>query len=251
LLGYPDQALTHAQEALVLAEELKHALTRSMAMLVAGCMVHQLRRERAAARRFAEGLIRFSTEHRLPVYHAAGTVFLGWVQGKAGQGEGGAAHIRRALAEVRALGIGMNLTHFRGLLAEVNGIAGQAEGGLSAVAEALALVDETEERYYEAELCRLRGELLLQQGDEAEAEGTFHKAIEVARRQRAKSWELRAAMSLCRLWREQGKVEKAQQRLTEIYGWFTEGFDTPDLREASALLEDLSSQSSQGAAEKP
>jgi predicted ATPase len=102
------------------------------------------------------------------------------------------------------------------------------------------VVEETGERYYEAEIHRLKGELLLMQGDEAEAETSFHKAIEVARRQSAKSWELRATVSLCRLWQKQGKVDEARQMLAEIYGWFTEGFDTPDLQEARALLEELS-----------
>jgi predicted ATPase len=101
-------------------------------------------------------------------------------------------------------------------------------------------VEQTDERHREAELYRLKGELLLLQGDDAEAEASFHKAIEVARRQQAKSWELRATVSLCRLWQQQGKLEEARQLLTEIYGWFTEGFDTPDLQEAKALLEGLS-----------
>nr|NIO71038.1 tetratricopeptide repeat protein [Anaerolineae bacterium] len=124
--------------------------------------------------------------------------------------------------------------------AEAYGKAGQAEEGLSVLAEALALVEKTGERYYEAELRRLKGELLLMQGDEAEAEASFDKAIEVARRQQAKSWELRATVSLCRLWRKQGRVDEARQMLAEIYGWFTEGFDTADLKEAKALLEELS-----------
>jgi predicted ATPase len=101
-------------------------------------------------------------------------------------------------------------------------------------------VEETDERHWEAELYRLKGELLLTQGDKTEAEASFHKAIEVARRQQAKSWELRATVSLCRLWRKQGRVDEARQTLAEIYGWFTEGFDTPDLQEAKALLEGLS-----------
>jgi len=111
---------------------------------------------------------------------------------------------------------------------------------LSVLAEALAQVGETDERYYEAEILRLKGVLLLMQGHEAEAEASFHRAIEVARRQQAKSWELRATVSLCRLWQQQGRMDKARQMLAEIYGWFTEGFDTLDLKEARALLEELS-----------
>jgi predicted ATPase len=239
--------LKRAQEAVALANELEHALTRGKAMFVAGCMVDQLRGERRAVRARAEDLIRFSTEHRLPVYRAAGTILLGWAQGYEAQTRGarperveeGIARMHEGLAELRALGMRMHLTHLLGLLVEAYLCAGRTEEGLSAVAEALALVEETSERYYEPELHRLRGELLLQ-GEEAEAEASFHKAIDVARGQQAKSWELRATASLCRLWREQGRLEEARQRLGDIYGWFAEGFDTLDLREARVLLQDLS-----------
>jgi predicted ATPase len=101
-------------------------------------------------------------------------------------------------------------------------------------------VEQTDERHWEVELYRLKGELLLMQGDDAEVEASLQKAIEVARCQSAKSWELRATVSLCRLWQEQGRMDEARQMLAEIYGWFTEGFDTPDLQEAKALLEELS-----------
>jgi predicted ATPase len=138
-------------------------------------------------------------------------------------------------------------SHWLALLAEAQASAGQAEAGLSTLAEALAFVEKTGERYYEAEIYRLRGELLLMQGDEAEAEASFHyaegcfqHAIEVARRQQARSWELRATTSLARLWQRQGRPEEARALLAEIYGWFTEGFDTPDLEEARAVLEELS-----------
>jgi predicted ATPase len=131
-------------------------------------------------------------------------------------------------------------------LAEAQAKAGQPGEGLTTLAEALAQVEATDERYCEAELHRLKGELLLMQGDKTEAQATFHQAescfqhaVEVAHRQSAKSWELRATVSLARLWQEQGRVEEARQMLAEIYGWFTEGFDTPDLREAKALLEEL------------
>ena len=126
-------------------------------------------------------------------------------------------------------------------LAEAQAKAGRPEEGLATLAEGLALVEETDERYWEAELYRVRGELLLMQGDDIQqAESSFQQAIEVARRQQAKSWELRATMSLASLWQRQGKQDEARQMLVEVYDWFTEGFDTPDLVEARALLEELS-----------
>jgi predicted ATPase len=125
-------------------------------------------------------------------------------------------------------------------LADAQAKAGQPGEGLATLAEALVFVEETDQRHWEPELYRLRAELLLMQGDDAEAERSLHKAIEVARRQQAKSWELRATVSLCRLLQKQGKREEAHQLLSEIFGWFTEGFDTPDLKEAQALLQELS-----------
>jgi predicted ATPase len=146
---------------------------------------------------------------------------------------------------LRATGAESSRTHFLALLAEVYGKVGQAEEGLTLLTEALALVDKTEERVSEAELYRIKGTLTLQskvQGPKfkvEEAEECFLKAIEIARRQQAKSLELRAVMSLSRLWQHQGKKEEARRMLAEVYGWFTEGFDTADLKEAKALLEEL------------
>jgi predicted ATPase len=134
----------------------------------------------------------------------------------------------------------MHRSHLLALLVEACAVAGQATEALSVAAEALAFVEHSGERYYEAEIHRLKAELLLMRGDESAAEASLLKAIEVARRQQARSWELRATVRLCRLWREQDRGEEARQRLDEIYGWFTEGFDTLDLREARVLLQDLS-----------
>ena len=144
--------------------------------------------------------------------------------------------MREGLEEQRSLGVRCYLPGVLCCLAEAQARAGQPEEGLATLAEALALVEETDERHYEAEIRRLRAELLLMQGDEAGAEASFQEAIEVARRQRAKSWELRAAVSLCRLWQKQGRIGEGRHLLAEIYGWFTEGLDTADLQEAEALL---------------
>jgi predicted ATPase len=164
-----------------------------------------------------------------------------------GRGEEGIAEMRRGLTAFRATGAEIALPYFLTRLAEASWKAGQAEEGLSALAEALTLMDKTGERMYEAELYRLKGELVLARSSseglasrvQKEAEACFLKAIEIAQRQQAKSLELRATMSLSRLWQHQGKKAEARQLLSEIYGWFTEGFGTRDLQEAKALLEEL------------
>jgi predicted ATPase len=167
-----------------------------------------------------------------------------------GQGEAGIAQIRQGLAALRATGTEAELPWLLSMLATACGSTGRAEEGLSLVAEALAIVRRTGKRLDEAGLYRLKGELLLKsrsrslacevQSLESEVEGCFRQALDVARHQEAKSFELRAAMSLSRLWQRQGKRAEARQPLAEVYGWFTEGFDTADLQEARALLEALS-----------
>ena len=174
-------------------------------------------------------------------------MYRGWALAMQGQGKEGIAQLHQGLAAWQATGTEMQRPHFLTLLAEAYGKVGEAEQGLAALVEALAQVEQTGERWYEAELYRLRGELTLAQSSvqslassvQKEAEECFSKAIEIARRQQAKSLELRAVMSLSRLWQQQGKRDEARQMLAEIYGWFTEGFDTKDLQEAKALLEEL------------
>ena len=144
----------------------------------------------------------------------------------------------------RATGAEHLRPYWLALLAEAQGILGEREAGLAMLTEALALVDTTGARWYEGEIHRLKGELLLQQSSDhqAEAESCFQQAISIARSQQAKSFELRTATSLSRLWQSQGKREEAQQVLGDIYGWFTEGFDTADLQDAKALLDALGEQ---------
>jgi predicted ATPase len=238
-LGYSDQALRRRQEALALAQELDHPFTLGFVLGIGG-LFHHLRREGQAARECYEESAEVATEEKLALFEAGGPIFLGWGQTEAGQVEEGIAQIRQGLAAWQAMGARMHLSHYLGMLAEAHMKAGQVEQGLSVLAEALAFVEKTDERYFEAEIHRLKGELLLMQGDEPEAEAEYHLAVEVARRQRAKSWELRATTSVSRLWQKQGKREEARRILAEAYGWFTEGFDTPDLEEAKALLEELS-----------
>ena len=163
---------------------------------------------------------------------------------RAGRGDGGDAQIRQGFAGWRAMGMGAMRPLWVALLAEACGKVGQLDEGLRALEEALAAVQHNEEGHYAAEVYRLKGELLLAQAGNgqtvAEAEACFQQALDVARRRQAKSWEVRAALSLSRLWQCQGKCTEAQELLAPIYGWFTEGFDTADLQEASALLEALS-----------
>ncbi len=244
-LGYPDQALKTSHEAFILAQELSHPLSLAYALAFA-TVVHQLRREEQAAQERAETAITLSTEQGFLDYLTMGTIWRGWALAEQGQVEEGMAQIRQGLAAGHAVGAGALRPFSLALLAEAYGKAGQTEEGLSALAEALAVVDKNGEREYEAELHRLKGSLTLQskvQGPKSkveEAEECFLKAIEIARRQSAKAWELRAVMSLSRLWQQQGKTTEARQMLAEIYGWFTEGFDTKDLQEAKAMIEELS-----------
>ena len=148
--------------------------------------------------------------------------------------------MREGITAMHGFEADLGRSRYLALLGEACGAAGQLAEGLSLLAEALAFAEQSGERFYEAEIYRLRGELLLQsEAPQAEVEECFHQAIKVAQRQQAKSPELRAVMSLARLWQRQGKREEARQMLTEIYGWFTEGFDTADLQEAKALLDEL------------
>jgi predicted ATPase len=239
-LGYPDQALAMITEALTLAQELAHPLSLVFALNCAAAL-HHFRREDQPAQARAEATIILSTEQGFPFWLAWGTILRGWVLAEQGQGEEGLAQMRQGLAAFRATGAEVDQPYFLGLLAEVYGKVGQAAEGLMVLAEALAAVQNTGERFYEAELYRLKGKLLLARSSEnqAEAEACIRQSLDIARRQQAKSLELRTAMSLSRLWQGQGKRTEARQLLAEIYGWFTEGFDTADLKEAKALLEEL------------
>jgi predicted ATPase/class 3 adenylate cyclase len=240
LLGYPDQARQWSEAALTQAQGLLHAYTLAQALLFS-TILHQWCREVAVAQEQAEAQRALCTEHGFAQYLAWSTVLRGAALAAQGQWAEGLAQMRQGLTAYRATGA-RSLGHwFHALLAEACGRAGQVEKGLRALEEALEALQITEDRFYEAEVYRLRGELLLQQSAEqqGEAEESFHQALTVARRQQAKSWELRAAMSLSRLWQQQGKHAEARQLLAEVYGWFTEGFDTADLQEARALLHEL------------
>jgi predicted ATPase len=256
-LGYPDQALERSHEALALARELSHPFSLAAALDLASWL-HQIRREWQAVQEQAEAAITLSTEHGFPYWLAVGAILQGWARAEQGYKDEGLMQIRQGLAACRPTRAELAWPHWLALLADVYGKRGQTQEGLATVAEALVQVEKTGERWYEAELHRLKGELTLPQfnvegstsaGDippaalhtlQAEAEGYFHKAIAIARQQQAKSFELRATLSLARLWRQQGKKKQARRMLADMYGWFTEGLDTVDLREARVLLAALS-----------
>ncbi|MBI3801356.1 MAG: AAA family ATPase [Deltaproteobacteria bacterium] len=258
LLGYPDQALKRSREALTLAQELAHPQSLAFALYAAE-VLHHFRRENERVQERAEAEVALAGEQGLPLWLAWGTMFRGWALAEQGEKEAGLVQLRQGFAAFRATGSGLLIPYCLCLLAETYGRVGQLEEGLSVLTEALAVVNSNEERWLEAEVYQLRGTLTLKQSGvqspasnvpntqhptpspqaEADAEACFLKAIEIARQQQAKSLELRATVSLARLWQQQGKQHTARQLLSDIYDWFTEGFDTKDLQEAKALLEAL------------
>jgi predicted ATPase len=240
-LGYSDEAVKRSYEALALAKRLSHPLNLAHAGLFVG-VVHQYRREVRAAQEKAESVIAHSTAHGLTDYWGWATGLRGWAMAQQGRSEEGIAQLRDCLAAFSATEALLR-PYFLCLLAEAWTETGRLDDGLSALTEALAAADEHEIRFYEAETHRLKGELLSKQDDSnaAEAQSCFERAIEIARAQSAKSLELRATMSLARLLRNSARRDEAHATLVEIYGWFTEGVDTPALSEAKALLDELSS----------
>jgi predicted ATPase len=245
LLGYPDQALQRGQEGITLAYESSYPYSLSFALAFTADL-HQLRREWRLAQERAEAAMAVSAEQGFAQTLSQAAILRGWALAEQGQGAEGIAQIRQGLAAYRETEAKLMGPYFLTPLAEAYGKVGQVAEGLSVVAEALAAVDKTGERLWEAELYRLKGTLVLQASVpsltrqvEKEAEADFLKAIAIARRQSAKSLELRAVMSLSRLWQQQDKKKEAHELLSDIYNWFTEGFDTKDLQEAKALLEEL------------
>jgi predicted ATPase len=245
MLGYPDQALARNHHALALAHELAHHPSLANAQAWAS-IFYAWYRDAPAAQEHAEAAITLSTERGFPHRLAEGVLMRGWALAMQGQTEEGITQIRQGLAAWQATGAEIAWPLWLAFLAEAYGKAGQAGEGLTVLAEARALVHKTEERFWEAELYRLTGELLLAQEDTQdkgqkleEVETCFRQALDIARQQQAKSLELRTAMSLSRLWQRQSKRAEARALLAPIYGWFTEGFDTADLQEAKALLEEL------------
>jgi predicted ATPase len=237
-LGYPDQALKRGYEAIALAQERSHPYSLAFAMYHAA-VTHQLRREVELTRERAEAVIALSSEHGFALFLAVGTILQGWALAEDEEERITLTH--QGLTTYQATGAELGRPWILALLAEAYGRGGRAEEGLRVLTEALALADKSGERMWEMELYRLKGELLLRRASPTEeAEACFRQALDIARRQEAKALELRAAMSLARLWQQQGKQAEARELLAPVYGWFTEGFDTADLQEAKVLLAALS-----------
>jgi predicted ATPase len=239
-LGYPTQAMWRSQETLALAQELAHPFSLVQAHYWAA-FLHQRCREAPAVQAQADTLLTLATAQGFPLYVGFGTCWRGWALAVQGQGEAGMPHLHQGLVAVLATGNMLSRPFCLVLLAEAMGHAGQVDEGLRLLAEALTAFDASGRGDLLAEAYRLQGELLLRQPvpDAAQAEACFQQALAVARRQQARAWELRAAVSLSHLWQQQGKRVEAYDLLAPLYGWFTEGFDTADLQDAKALLEEL------------
>jgi len=235
LLGYPDQALEHVERGIAMAREIGHTYSLSN-IYVSAAIVHQFRREAERTRERAEAAMALAREFELPEFLAWAVIWRGWAVAAQGRVDEGLAQMREGLAAWRTHR--SIYPHRLALLAETLVLAGRFDEALSVLAEALA-EGETGGRYYQAELYRLKGELLLQAKPSAveEVEVCFHHAIAIARRQEARSLELRALVSLMRLYDRQGRADEATPALAELYGWFTEGLDTADLQDAKALLQ--------------
>lgn len=250
-LGYPDQGRKKIHEALTLAQKSSHPFTLVWALYHAASH-HQLRQEAQLTQGKAEEALTLSVEYGFPFWSAAAEIDQGWALVEQGQTEEGIAQMQRGLTAYRNTGAEITQPYFLGLLAGTRRPMEESQEGLSLITEGLRRLDQTKERFWEAELYRLQGKLTLQKQSkvtsrkskvpspqEREAESCFLKAIEVSQKQQAKSWELRATTSLARLWQQQGKRHEAREKLAAVYNWFTEGFDTKDLQEAKALLEEL------------
>jgi class 3 adenylate cyclase/predicted ATPase len=237
ILGYPDRALARAERAITLADELAHPYSQVFALTFAAWQ-RQFRREAPECEERAEAGLSLSLQVEVPIFIAGCRFLRGWATAQRGEANQSIGEIAQALADWREIGTELLRPGWLSLLAESYGLARQPERGLAALEEAITEVDRRGEIWSQAELYRLQGSLimLLPAPDPASAETCFLRAIDIARQQEARSLELRAAVSLGRLWQQQGKAEEARALLEPVYEWFTEGFETPDLQEARALL---------------
>jgi predicted ATPase len=239
-LGYVDQARLRRDEALAEARRLSpYNLVFALCFAWYGDWASEGAESAPTRLQSAEKVAAISAEQGFAMWSPVGNIMRGWSLGLVGQAAEGLPLMLKGIDDVSATGCNILIPLFLMVLAQVYGTAGQPQEGLKQLVKAAKLVETTREGWAEAEMHRIRGTLLLSIHDQAAAEDSFHKALAVAQRQNAKFWELRAAMSMARLWRDHGKRDEARDLLAPVYGWFTEGFDTLDLKEAKALLEEL------------
>ncbi|HZF71919.1 MAG TPA: hypothetical protein VEZ51_00705, partial [Gemmatimonadaceae bacterium] len=238
LLGYPDRALRCLHDAFTLAQEILEQ-TDLKWPLIFGALLHQHRREPERCLELAERTVAHGEEHGLEAHVRWGTLLRGWAIAELGAVDEGIQLMQESLVAHRAIRQMIIMPYWLALLAEQLAKRGDVEEGLATVDEALGIVRDTFQPFYEAELHRLKGQLLLARPDAPAAEASMQEALAIARRQEAKSLELRAATSLARLWQHDGKQDEARNLLTPVRGWFSEGFDTRDLQDAKLLLEQL------------
>ena len=237
-LGHPDQALARSTAAIAEAGRLAHAPSLAVS-LTNGARLLSFDGNDATFEEWASQLATVATEQGFLLWRAIGTTYRGWLKVKIGEVAEGIMLLRQGLAAYRATGAEAWVPYQIALLARACEIAGQIEEAVGLLDDALQVVKRTEERWLDAELHRHRGQLRLRQGHSGAAEELYRKALSIAAEQGAKLWELRAAASLARLRRDQGRRAEARDLLAPVYGWFTEGFDTPDLKEAKALIDEL------------
>ena len=238
LLGFPNQAIKLGAEAVRLARSLAHPYSLAQAMWVYS-IVLQIARQEETCRMIATELLQLSREHHFPAMLGNGLFFAGWARAEARDLEQGSALMEQGLGLLSSSGGRIARTYMQTVLARVKADLGKLAEAFELVEEALGATDAQGERWFESELHHIRARLLMAQGQFDEGEVHLWRSIEISRSQRARAFELRAAMSLARLWRSQGKPRQARELLAPVYGWFTEGFDTLDLKEAKALLEEL------------
>jgi predicted ATPase len=238
--GYPDQSARAADRALAYSRELGHAHTLAQALHIAG-IAAVFARDVAAASAYANHCVALASEHGFPLWAARARILQGWTDAQRGEAATGIALIRDGLTATEATGAPVTTPLFLTLLAEALALARKIEEALAALDDALAKAAVSGVRGWDAEIHRLRGGLTgrLPYADPAKAEDSFRTALAIAREQGTRGYELRAATSLARLWREQGRRDEARDLLAPLYGWFTEGFDTADLKDAKALLAEL------------
>jgi predicted ATPase len=237
-LGFPAQALAQSAAAIAEARRLAHPPTLAGCLAV-GVRLLSLVGDDTALDEWTDQLVAVATEQGFTFWRAQGTICCGWVRIKKGDVAEGISLLRGGSAAYRATGSELLVPHYIALLAEACEIAGQIDEAVTLLDDALRIADRTGERWQDAELNRQKGQILLRQGHIEAAEELYRKALSIAEEQEAKLWELRAAVSLASLRRDQGRRAEARNLLAPVYGWFTEGFGTPDLKEAKALLEEL------------